>query len=76
VTVADAHQPGRPSWDCTGCGRPWPCDPVREELVSTMDAVQVAVYAGTQLEEAVRDLPATAPGELFDRFLAWTRRPA
>lgn len=45
------------------------------QLVATMDAVQVAIYAAGLLEEAVGDLPATPPGELFNRFLAWTRRP-
>jgi hypothetical protein len=32
------------------------------------------MYAWGRLEEAARDLPAATPAELFERFLAWTRR--
>jgi hypothetical protein len=37
-----------------------------------MDRVQLAVYMWLNLEDAVRELRATPPSELFERFIAWT----
>jgi hypothetical protein len=71
--VTTEHTAGRPSWDCLACGRPWPCDPAREDLARELDAVQLAMYAWASLEQAVGDLPAMPASEAFDRFLAWTR---
>ena len=71
---ADAHQPVRPSWDCSACGRPWPCAPAQLGLVTELDSVALAMYSWICLEEAAGDLPNAEPGELFQRFLAW-RRP-
>ena len=68
------HRPHRPSWDCLSCGRPWPCDPAREDLAAQLDAISLAMYAWQCLEEAAGELPATPPQELFDRFIRWTRR--
>lgn len=69
------HHPARPSWDCVACGRPWPCDPARESLASRLDMIGLAMYGWDRLEEAAGELPGTPPGELFDRFVSWTRRP-
>jgi hypothetical protein len=69
------HLPERPSWDCLSCGKPWPCDPAREELVGRLDRIGLAMYAWDRLEEAAGELPQAPVGELFERFLAWTRRP-
>ena len=70
------HIAERPSWDCLSCGNPWPCDPARELLATEMGAVQLAMYGWTNLEEAAQDMPTILPSELFDRFLAWTRKGA
>ena len=70
------HLPARPSWDCVACGRPWPCDPAREHLVSsTESATSLTVYMYGYFQEANTQLPPPAPpDELYERFLAWTRR--
>jgi hypothetical protein len=67
------HDPARPSWDCRSCGKTWPCSPARESLVREMDRVTLAIYMWLNLEDAVAELSATPAGELFDRFIAWTR---
>lgn len=68
------HVVHRPSWDCRACGRPWPCDPAREYLAQRLDSIGLAMYAWDHLDEAAGELPNAPPGELFERFLAWTRR--
>ena len=70
------HTADRPSWDCRVCGGPWPCDPAREALAAEMSPTGLAIYGAVNLSEAVCDLPTTPPGELFDRFVAWTRPAA
>ncbi len=67
------HQPRRPSWDCLACRQPWPCDPARERLRLLYVRTTLSILMVDRLQEAVHDLPTTAPSELFDRFLAWTR---
>ncbi len=69
------HRPNRPSWDCGACGKDWPCDPAREELAAEYrDGVQLAMVAWDYLEAFCHDQPAGPVGEMFDRFIAWTRR--
>lgn len=70
------HDPARPSWDCRACGRPWPCDPAREQLAGANGRVELAVLMWNHLEEAARDMPQTPASELFERFLRWTDRPS
>lgn len=72
--IADAggHGAERPSWDCRSCGKPWPCDPAREHLAGEMDRVQLAILMWANMDEAIPDLPAHPPSELFDRFIGWT----
>jgi hypothetical protein len=67
------HVAERPSWDCKRCGRAWPCAPARERLVLEMDPTGLAMYAWGNLEEAAGDMPGMPVGEMFERFLAWTR---
>ena len=73
------HVAMRPSWDCVACGKDWPCDPAREELVTELgDGTELAKRAWDSLEQycvdASRD-PGRLPfGEAFERFIAWTRR--
>lgn len=71
--MAVEHTPDRPSWDCGACGKAWPCDPAREELVATHSRTARLVLLWSYLEDAVAELPATSPGETFDRFLTWAR---
>ena len=70
------HIADRPSWTCRACGKPWPCDPARAQLVAEMGQTELAMYAWATLEDAAQDLPGVPVAEAFDRFLAWTRRPA
>jgi hypothetical protein len=70
--VAD-HVPGRPSWDCLVCEKSWPCDPAREELAGTMDGVQLAMFMWDMLEQSAGDLSHGPRGEIFERFIKWTR---
>ncbi|MDT4990210.1 MAG: hypothetical protein QOH97_102 [Actinoplanes sp.] len=74
TTIADAdeHTPQRPAWDCGGCGRSWPCDPAREQLIAEMDRINLSVYMWLNLEYAVSEIPAMPASELFDRFISWT----
>jgi hypothetical protein len=71
VSVA-GHMPDRPSWDCSTCGQPWPCDPAREELAAELDRTALAIYVCAFLTEATADMPHALPAELYSRFLAPT----
>jgi hypothetical protein len=70
------HLPGRPSWDCLACARPWPCDPAREALAVEFlgHRLGLALYLGVQFTEAVEDLDLSGhqSAELHERFLSWT----
>lgn len=62
----------RPSWDCKACGKPWPCDPAREQLAASLDRTQLAEYGWARFEEAAGDMPDAPVGEMLDRFVRWT----
>ncbi|MFV2084791.1 hypothetical protein [Micromonospora sp. LOL_021] len=71
------HVPVRPVWSCSGCGPrvDWPCGYARAELTANLDPISHSMYAAERMAEAIADLPEEAtPGDLFTRFLAWTRR--
>jgi len=70
--VTGEHIEERPSWDCRACGKPWPCDPAREELAAALDPTALRSQMWTRLEMAVSDLPPGPSAELFERFLRWT----
>ncbi|WP_412101312.1 hypothetical protein [Micromonospora maris] len=72
-----AHVPARPGWDCTGCGRPWPCPDRRRRLLDRYagERVALAVYLATQLVDAVSDLRQVPPANLYGRFLGWLPDP-
>jgi len=73
------HVPVRPVWSCSGCGPQvdWPCEYARAELTANLDPISRSMYAAERMVEAIADLPEeTTPGEMFTRFLAWTRRAA
>lgn len=67
------HQPERPSWDCDTCGRQWPCDPARERLISEGTGPSLAAVMWMHLEYAVEEMPQMTGGEIFERFISWTR---
>lgn len=66
------HIEERPSWDCRACGKPWPCDPAREELAATLAPTRLRTQMWTRLEVAAQDLSHDPAAELFERFLHWT----
>lgn len=59
---------------CEPCETPWPCDPARVELAEmyAADWAGLAERLGVELVRAARDVGGD-PGELWERFLAWTR---
>ena len=66
------HEPGRPEWDCLGCGKPFPCDPAREHLTAELDEIELAHLAERWVYESCQDIPNMPADERFARFLAWT----
>ncbi|MEU7616342.1 hypothetical protein AB0B27_09630 [Micromonospora rifamycinica] len=78
------HVPMRPLWLCRVCAAPWPCQPARLMLTRDYrrDRIGLSVYLAGRLFDATGDLitlnpdAVPPPTELFDRFLAWTRRRA
>jgi hypothetical protein len=70
--MSSEHIEERPSWDCGACGKPWPCDPAREELAAALDPVALRIQMWTRLEVAALDMPHGPASELFERFLRWT----
>lgn len=71
------HEPDS-AWDCRGCGKDWPCDEVRDELwvKHRRNPARLAIHMCKLLEQAAPALVAAGlhPDEMFDRFIAWTRR--
>ncbi|RZU48638.1 hypothetical protein EV385_0356 [Krasilnikovia cinnamomea] len=73
--MSGEHQAARPSWDCAACARPWPCDPAQERLATdTGGGTRLAVLMWTYLETYCSDRHDGPLGEVFERFIAWTRR--
>jgi hypothetical protein len=74
VSLDLQHVAERPSWDCAACGKPWPCDPAREELARrTGGGTPLAIAGWSYLEDFVRDQGPGPLAEVFDRFIGWTR---
>jgi hypothetical protein len=67
------HTPLRPSWLCDADGEPWPCDAAREAMAGE-DCISRAFFMVLMLNDAAGDMPGATPSELFERFVAWTRR--
>lgn len=69
------HTPRRPQWDCDTCEQEWPCNPARVRLAEAYgrDRVGLAMYCGALHPVALAELPAAAPGELWERFVGWVR---
>jgi hypothetical protein len=73
------HLHGRPSWDCRVCGHPWPCANAKAGLAAEFRGLPsvLAIYMTAQMHDALVDLTAhgaTAPPDLYERFLAWISR--
>lgn len=72
------HLGSRPQWNCRVCDRAWPCDNAKARLLAEYRSFPslLKIYLSAQMYEALDDL--TANGEslpnLYERFLAWTRR--
>jgi hypothetical protein len=69
------HLPARPSWICQACGAPWPCRSRQGELVAEFDGARVslALFLAGCFVEAARDQPQITAGQLYLRFIGWTR---
>ncbi|MEV4823922.1 hypothetical protein [Micromonospora sp. NPDC049274] len=67
------HGPVLPIWLCETCDRPWPCAIRREELLDEYadSSVTLAVYLGTLVVSAERDMSWAPPDTLRLRFLGW-----
>lgn len=70
-----AHPPCRPTWECLTCGEAWPCPVARDQIAAQWgsDRVGLSVYLGIQMERAAAETTQVTAGELFGRFLSWTR---
>ncbi|RIV39800.1 hypothetical protein D2L64_07735 [Micromonospora radicis] len=72
------HLPSPPDWTCTGCGREWPCAVKQSQLLAEFGGARaaLAVYLGSCLLAAARDLPGLPLARVRNRFLGWLpRRP-
>ncbi|WP_431728562.1 hypothetical protein [Verrucosispora sp. TAA-831] len=70
------HIPVRPSWDCTACGEPWPCETARARLLAAYgpDVTNLSQYLGGHYHDALEDMPADAARGLHMRIIGWVRR--
>lgn len=75
--VTDIHEPN-PAWGCRGCGKDWPCEEARDALLDEHkdDPGRLAIKMCKMLEYAAPVLVRAGlhPDEMFQRFIAWTRR--
>ncbi|WP_247673197.1 hypothetical protein [Micromonospora sp. C51] len=72
------HLPSPPNWTCTGCGQEWPCAVKQSQLLAEFGGARaaLAVYLGSCLLAAARDLPGLPLARARNRFLGWLpRRP-
>ncbi|HLL68510.1 MAG TPA: hypothetical protein VK453_22760 [Micromonosporaceae bacterium] len=67
--------PMTPTWDCSGCTGPWPCETKRRQLVAEYTDAPMSLYLmmAMRLTDASGDLPRVPAGELYARFLGWVR---
>ncbi|WP_230415778.1 hypothetical protein [Micromonospora tarapacensis] len=77
-TKPPEHLPSPPAWTCTGCGQEWPCAVKQSQLLAEFGGARaaLAVYLGSCLLAAARDLPGLPLARARNRFLGWLpRRP-
>jgi hypothetical protein len=66
------HEALRPSWQCAGCGAPWPCITRRRQLRAEYSREpELAALMEWYLTQAGDDLPGASPAGLDARFVAW-----
>jgi hypothetical protein len=71
------HEALRPSWECAGCGAPWPCATRRRQLRAEYSRQpELAALMEWYLEQARGDLPGASPPGLDARFVTWVRTDA
>ena len=72
------HLPARPGWTCRTCGRDWPCETRRRQLLAEYEGARVSLtlYLSGYFIEACTDLPDACGGGLHNRFLGWAVGPA
>ena len=70
------HYPRRPTWGCTACAEPWPCETQRAELAReyAADRISLTIYLAGCFSEASADLSSVDAGILYQRFLGWVGR--
>ncbi|MEK8107396.1 flavin reductase [Micromonospora sp. M12] len=75
VQLRGEHMPRRPQWDCQTCEQDWPCDPARVRLAEQYGAnrINLSIYLGGLLFVATAELADANPGDLYERFIAWTK---
>lgn len=75
MTEGTAHRPTPLLWECAECGNPWPCEPARAHytVLFARSRAQLAVLMSSYLAVAVMDLLEVPAGELYERFVGWTR---
>lgn len=71
------HEALRPSWQCAGCGVPWPCATRRRQLRAEYSREpELAALMEWYLAQAGADLPGASPAGLEDRFIGWVGQEA
>ncbi|WP_262286655.1 hypothetical protein [Micromonospora sp. MA102] len=76
VSGPPAHLPRPPDWRCSGCAHEWPCPTKQSQLLAEFGGTTagLAVYLGTCLVAATRDLPTLPLAQARARFLGWLPR--
>lgn len=64
------HEPDQTTWNCLRCGKPAPCDPVRELLAQSSNG---EVLLSLWFQAAVESLPGH-PLHVWVRFVGWWRQ--
>jgi hypothetical protein len=70
------HVALRPSWECAGCGAPWPCLTRRRQLRAEYNGGQPELSAlmGYYRTQAQVDVPGASPAGLDARFVGWIEK--
>lgn len=66
------HGPASPTWECAACGQPWPCDVARKRIGRLSPSRRTLLMA-SYMGDAAKDRPWEPAGDMYDRFIAWTR---
>jgi hypothetical protein len=78
ITISGTqHMHRRPGWDCRVCGKPWPCENAKADLLEEfrMFPSVLTIYLSGHMCQALVDLTPKGkrpPDDLYERFLSWT----